>query len=245
MARMIKNMVLLGLIAGMLLSCSPQRRLSNTPVYGTGPAGSLAAFCDSIKDYKTLYISGIDAKIFINEEQYSSKVSIYYLPDSLFMLSAVNAGFEIVRVGVSPDSTVYINRLDKLAYVIPTNGAGYAPPLLFEDLERMVNKKLLCDQHEAARINDTTLLVDRSVQDIAKKIFYSMPGVKTSKFEFFQKKTGEYVVGELKDPGKIIIYSNYIVDDLKIEAVGGAIEYDRILNVNLSVNTRKYDIIHL
>ena len=245
MARMIRNIILLGMILGILLSCSPQRRLRNTPGYEAGSAGSLAGFCDSINTFKSLYISDIDAKIFINEEQYSSKVSVYYLPDSVFMLSAVNAGFEIVRIGVSPDSTVYINRLDKLAYVIMNDGIGYAPPLLFGDLEQLVNKKLLCDQPGAARINDSTLLVDRSVQDIAKKIFYTMPGVQTSKFEFFQKKTGEYVVGEMNNPEKIIIYSNYIIDDLKIEAEGGAIEYDRMLNVNLSVNTRKYDIIHL
>ena len=66
-----------------------------------------------------------------------------------------------------------------------------------------------------------------------------------NKFEFFQKKTGEYVVGEMNDEKKIIIYSNYIVDDLTLQAEGGAVEYDRILNVNLSVNSRKYTIVYL
>lgn len=245
MATMIRNIAVFGLIAGLIFSCSPQKRLRGAGEYAPGEAGSLAAFCDSSKSFKTLYISGIDAKIYINNEEYSSRVSVYYLPDSIFLLSAVNAGFEIVRVGISPDSTVYINRLEKLAFIIQNKGTGYAPPVLFGDLERLVNKRILCNSREAKRISDSTLLVDRSVQDITKKMYFSMPGLQTSKFEFFQKKSGEYVVGEMKDKKKIIIYSNYIVDDLKLEAEGGDIEYDRILNVNLSVNKRKYDIIHL
>lgn len=245
MAGMIKYMVLFGLIAGLIFSCSPQKRLRGVKGYSPAETGSLAAFCDSSKSFKSLYISGIDATITLNEETYSSRVSLYYLPDSVFMLSAVNAGFEIVRVGVAPDSTVYINRLDKLAFVIRNDGMGAAPPVLFEDLESLVNKKLLCGEQASARLNDSTLLVDRSVQDIGKKIYFRMPGIQVDKFEFFQKKTGEYVVGEMKDKQKIIIYSNYIVDDLTLQAEGGKVEYDREVNVNLSVNSRKYDIIHL
>lgn len=245
MAGMIRNIALCGLIAGLIFSCSPQKRLRGAKEYTPGNVGSLAAFCDSSKPFNSLYISGIDAKITLNNETYSSRVSLYYLPDSVFMLSAVNAGFEIVRVGVSPDSTVYINRLDKLVFVIRNDGIGAPPPLLFEDLERLVNKRYLCNQQEAELINDSSLLVDRSVQDISKKIYFRMPGIQVDKFEFFQKKSGEYVVGEMKEKNKIIIYSNYIVDDLTLEAEGGEVEYDREVKVNLSVNNRKYNIIHL
>ena len=245
MKRMIRIVSLSVLITALIFSCSPQRRLSSNQGIAPGSAGSLHAFCDSVKPIKSLYIKGIDAKILLDDKEYKAKVSIYYLPDSLFLVSAVNAGFEIVRMGVSHDSTVYINRLDKLVYVIRNNDAGAAPPVLFEDLERLLNRTLLCDSGEIEKRNDNTLVVDRSTQDIAKKIFYGLPGPQVNKFEFFQKKTGEYVVGEMNEGRKIIIYSNYIVDDLTLHAEGGEVEYGRILNVNLSVNNRKYTIVYL
>ena len=245
MNRMIRILSGCGLIIALIFSCSPQRRLSGDRGIAAGSAGSLQAFCDSVKPFKSLYIKGIDAKIFLDDEEYKTKVSVYYLPDSVFLVSAVNAGFEIVRMGVSHDSTVYINRLDKLVYVIRNNDIGAAPPVLFEDLEQLLNRALLCDSKEVERLGDSTLVVDRSIQDIAKRIFYKLPGPQVNKFEFFQKKTGEYVVGEMNDEKKIIIYSNYIVDDLTLQAEGGAVEYDRILNVNLSVNSRKYTIVYL
>jgi hypothetical protein len=245
MAGRIKNIVLCGVIAGLIGACSPQKRMQGERQFDPGATGTLAAFCDSAYTFKTLYIKGIEANIAIDDEEYNSRVSLYYLPDSLVLLSAVNAGFEIVRIGVFPDSTVYINRLDKVAVVIRAYGTGNAPPVLFGDLERLVNNRLLCESRESLRINDSTLLVDRSEQDISKKIYYRIRGPQVWKFEFFQKKTGEYVVGEMKEGRKIVIYSNYIVDDLTLQAEGGDVEYDRIIDVNLSVNKRKYNIVHL
>ncbi len=246
MKRMIRIVSISVLITALIFSCSPQRRLGSDRGIAPVSAGSLHAFCDSAKPIKSLYIKGIDAKIFLDNEEYNAKLSIYYLPDSLFLVSAVNAGFEIVRMGVSHDSTVYINRLDKLVYVIRNNhDTGASPPVLFEDVERLLNRTLLCDSGEVEKRNEKTLLVDRSTQDIAKKIFYGLPGPQIDKFEFFQKKTGEYVVGEMNEGRKIIIYSNYIVDDLTLQAEGGEVEYGRILNVNLTVNSKKYTIVYL
>jgi hypothetical protein len=229
----------------MLFSCSSLKRVGSGNTVEPSEVNTLSAFCDNFKPYKTLYISGINAEIQIENEIYNSRVSLYYLPDSLFLLSAANSGFEIVRLGVTPDSTVYINRLDKLAYVIRNNPAVNAAPVLFADLEYLVNKQLLCTMQEIKRLNDSTLLVDHSEQDISKKIYFSLPGPQVSKFEFFQKKTGEYVVGEFNAEQKLIIYSNYIVDNLTMQAEGGVPEYDKILEVNLSVNKRKYNIIYL
>jgi hypothetical protein len=245
MIRLSRNIALGALITVLIYSCSPQRRVGGQRDKSPEVSGSFLAFCDSAKPFKSLYIKGIDANILLNEEEYNSRVSLYYLPDSVFMISAVNAGFEIVRVGVSRDSTIYINRLDKLAYVIKNKEMGAPPPVLFEDLECLVNRMLLCESGDTERINDSILLVDRSVKDIAKKIYFHIPVPQVWKFEFFQKKTGEYVVGEMKDEKKIIIYSNFIVDDLMLQAEGGDVEYDRILNVNLSVNKRKYEIVYL
>jgi hypothetical protein len=207
--------------------------------------GGLSDYCSNLQPYKTLYISDIDAQIQIDDDTYNARVSLYYLPDSLFLLTAVNSGFEIVRLGVTPDSTVYINRLDKLMYIIRNGSEGFAPPVLFRDLEHMINKQMICEDSGVESVDVHTLLVDRSEQDIAKKIYFNLPGLLVSKFEFFHKKTGEYVVGEMDAEQKIVIYSNYIVDNLTLQAEGGKPEYDKILDVNLSVNKRKYNIIYL
>jgi len=245
MAGWIRNMAICGLVCGMVISCTPLRRLGGENQVPDAKQSSLSDFCASLNTYKSLYINGIDAKIIIDKQEYDSRVSLYYLPDSLFLLSAVNSGFEIVRLGVAPDSTVYINRLDKLAYIIRNTDSGYAPPVLFQDLERLVNRQLLCEEAGPERVNDSVLLVDHSEQDISKKIFFRLPGPQVWKFEFFQKKTGEYVVGELDAEQKIIIYSNYIVDNLTLQAEGGELEYNKVLNVNLAVNSRKYTIVYL
>lgn len=241
----IRNIAICGLVCGMFFSCTPLKRLGGGDNISPGKQGTLSDFCASDNSYKTLYISGIDAKIIIDNKEYDSRVSLYYLPDSLFLLSAVNSGFEIVRLGVAPDSTVYINRLDKLAYIIRKQETGYAPPVQFTDLERLVNRQLLCEEAGVERLNDSVLLVDHSEQDISKKIFFRLPGPQVWKFEFFQKKTGEYVVGEVDAAQKIVIYSNYIMDNLTMQAEGGKVEYNTILDVNLDVNRRKYTIVYL
>jgi hypothetical protein len=245
MAGWSRNIAICGLVCGLVFSCTPLKRLGGGNNVSPAKQGTLSDFCASDNAFKTLYISGIDAKIIIDNQEYDSRVSLYYLPDSLFLLTAVNSGFEIVRLGVAPDSTVYINRLDKLAYIIRNTDTGYAPPVLFGDLERLVNRQLLCEEPVVESVNDSVLLVDHSEQDISKKIFYSLPGPQVWKFEFFQKKTGEYVVGELDAEQKIIIYSNYIMDNLTLQAEGGDVEYNKVLDVNLAVNRRKYTIVYL
>lgn len=244
MTGLIKNIVLCGLITGLIFSCSPLKRTQGERQFTGSTTETFTELCDSLKPFNTLYISNIEAEILIDDEEFNSRISLFYLPDSLFLLSAVNAGFEIVRVGIFPDSTVYINRLEKLAVVIKNKGTGYAPPVLFGDLERLVNRSLLCEDRESIRISDSTLIVDRSEPNISKKIYFSIPGTVVRKFEFFQKRTGEYVMGEMNDAGKFVIYSNYIVDDLTLYAEGGRMEYDRILDVNFSVS-KKYNIVYL
>ncbi|MDF1572204.1 MAG: hypothetical protein P1P82_11365 [Bacteroidales bacterium] len=245
MAGWSRNIAICGLVCGMVFSCTPLKRLGGGNNVSPAKQGTLSDFCATDKSFKTLYISGIDAKIIIDNKEYDSRVSLYYLPDSLFLLSAVNSGFEIVRLGVAPDSTVYINRLDKLAYIIRSKDTGYAPPVLFRDLERLLNRQLLCEGSVVESVSDSLLLLDHSEQDISKKIFYRLPGPKVWKFEFFQKKTGEYVVGELDAEQKIIIYSNYIMDNITLKAEGGDVEYNKVLDVNLAVNRRKYTIVYL
>ncbi|MEX0988433.1 MAG: hypothetical protein WD052_13225 [Bacteroidales bacterium] len=201
-------------------------------------------YCTDLKPYKSLYISKISSNIQVEGESYNARVTLYYLPDTIFFISVVHAGFEIVRVGITEDSTVYINRLEKIAFIYKNSDAGFAAPLIFKDLEFLVNKSKICDYEKVAIVGDSIFRIDRSVRNISREISFGSKDFVLKEFEFFQKKTGEYVVGEFTDKSKFVIYSNYIVDDLKIEAAGGNLEYDRKLDVNLFVNPDKYDIIY-
>lgn len=242
MGRMKIKIYVVFFVISLLFACSQSARLGRRSSSVLMESDKYTVCCDSLKTFNSQHIRNINAAIYLGEEQYNARVSLYYIPDSLFFMSAVNSGFEIVRIGILPDSIVYINRLDKAVYVKNFDGFTPPSPLLFKDLEFLLNPHLVCDENDKIQIGDGTILVDRSVKDIAREIFYRVDDLTPIKFEFFQKKTGEYVVGEFTSDGIFVVYSNYIVKDLKIEARGGRIEYNRFINFDLHVNRKKYDI---
>jgi hypothetical protein len=170
---------------------------------------------------------------------------MYYVPDSILFVSAVNSGFEIVRIAMMPDSTVYINRIDKLVMVLREENSGNKPPINFFDLEYMMNKIKLCGGKQDIKPVDNYYVIDRSLKDIGKKIYFSSTDMKVQKFEFFNKKSGEYIVGECLPTGGFTIYSNYLVEDLTIKANGGILKYNENHDINMGFNKRKYEIVNL
>jgi hypothetical protein len=229
----------------MLMSCSPQRKLRGTETIDIEKPGNWRVYCDSLQAFESLYINRVNADIYIGQETYHTRITLYYLPDSLFLVSAVHAGFEMVRIGITKDSTVYINRIDKVAYIYKIDPRGNPPPMEFKDLEYLVNKHKICGESGPIMAEDNTVIVDRSLKDVAKVITFSDRFLSISSFEFFHKRTGEYIVGEQSNGKKLTLYSNYIVRDLKIEAYGGQVEFNRKMNVDLTINRNKYNIIYL
>lgn len=238
-----RNLLLFLLIALLAGSCSSSRKLGSEKSVSSVESGITS--CDSLYEYKTLYIRKISANIGLGEESYSAKLTLYYKPDSELLISAVNAGFEIIRIGVKMDSTVIINRLDKMVYVLKNSGSGYAPPVNLGDIELLLNRPVICEMMPDLSINDGVAEMDMSERDIAKRVKYSTRLAIPVEFEFFHKKTGEYIVGEMTGEQIFMIYSNYILKDLELEVEGGELEYDRELEVDLTVNRNKYDIIYL
>ncbi len=221
----------------MLVGCGQQRHLisSNEGI----------ADCSDAEVYKTLYINKIDAKVSLNDDSYDAKLVLYYVPDSIIFLSASNAGFEIVRIGVFQDSTVLINRIDKMVFILKNDSMGNPPPVNFNDLEFLLDKNIRCRKKEGAVRKDDLLVYDFSVQDIAKYARVNRVNQDLHNFEFFQKKTGEYLVGEFAADGEIVLYSNFIVDNITIKARGGNLTLNKILEIDLKVNKAKYDFILL
>lgn len=236
------NIYVVSFVFLLLVSCSQTGRLASRNSSLLSKNTERTVHCDSLPTFKSQYISKTNATVYLGEDQYNARVSLFYIPDSVFYMSAVNSGFEIVRIGVLQDSIVYINRLDKVVYIKKFDDLASPSPILFKDLEYLLNRQLVCHEAEKKQIDSSTFLVDRSVKNIAREIYYRVDDLTPIKFEFFQKKTGEYIVGELTTDNIFVIYSNYIVKNLKIEAWGGMIEYNRTMNIDLGVNNNKYDI---
>jgi hypothetical protein len=239
--KMINKGIFILLFLIFITSCSAQRNIQS----GTkSERRGVETYCDSLKFYKSLYINKINAEITIGGDNFDARVSIYYVPDSIFFVSAVNSGFEIVRVGIMRDSTVYINRLDKMVFIYKNDELGAPPPIDFIDFELLINKGVFCSTNSREQTSIGPYIVDISSQDITKKVFFSDADFTVKKFEFFQKKTSEYIVGERIGPDEFVIYSNYIVDDLMLKTSGGMVEYNKEMNINLGVNRNKYETIY-
>lgn len=241
MRNLIVRLFIFVIFSSFSLSCATKRLTTGNYQAENALPGTL---CDSVFNFKTLYISRIDANIEIGEENYDAKLMLYYIPDSILFLSVVSTGFEIVRVGVVPDSTIYINRIDKMVYIYRHSDTGFESPIRFYDIELLLNKSKQCSFSKKMVDRNLNILIDNSVQDIKKQLIISGVSLKLDKFEFFQKKTAEYIVGERTNDMEFTIYSNFFVDDVVLRTSGGVIEYDKKIDIDLSFNRNKYDTIY-
>jgi hypothetical protein len=239
------KVVVIILALALLGSCYTKRKMSRKVDLMASEESDLKLFCDTTNSFKTLYYNKIKARLKLGEDQYSAKLSLYYRPDSIIFVSAVNAGFEIMRIGVFVDSIVYINRFDKMVYVLKTSEERSATPVTFEDMEYLMNNQSIREEENFQVIGDTAIVVNRSLKNVVKEIEYSAEDVTLKRFEFFQKKTGEYVVGQISGKNNIVIYSNFIVGHFIFEGSEGEVEYNREIKVDLSINRKKYDIVYL
>jgi hypothetical protein len=239
--KMINKGIVILLFLIFISSCSAHRKIQGAK---SGKKADIEVYCDTLKSYKSLYINKISAEITIGEEIYEAKVSVFYVPDSIFFVSAVNTGFEIVRIGIMRDSTVYINRLDKMVFIYKNVELGAPSPVNFADFELLFNRMKFCSIPSMGLSRDGNYVVDKSTQNITKKAYFSDLDFSLRKFEFFQKKTSEYVLGERRGHDEFIIYCNYIIDDLMLKTSGGVMEYDKEMNINLGVNKNKYETIY-
>jgi len=203
----------------------------------------LEVLCDSITHSKTQYISKIDTRLTIGEERYDAKLNLYYIQDSAVYMTAVNTGFEIARAGIFRDSLLYINRIDKEVYIYKNTGSAGDLPITLNDLEFLLNKRKLCDYH--GWIADSLhVLLDLSTQGLQKRAFFRKDDLNLMKFEFYNKKSGEYIVGEGVENG-LHVYSNFLGENIELITDGSKVEYDKEINIKLRYNSSKYTVYHL
>ncbi|MFC2129232.1 DUF4292 domain-containing protein [Bacteroidota bacterium] len=237
-----KSKIFILLISLLLSACFSARKGTTTEREESGSIG-IDSLCESLEPFSSLYINKVKASISLEGEVYDAKVNLFYIPDSVIFLTAANTGFEIVRAALTPDSLVFINRIDKVVYIHKESELGYKAPAEFKDLEHLINKTLVCNSLEKSSKNNEEILFDFSAPNIDKKITRCSNSLKMSKFEFFHKKTGEYIVGEAKSNDTITVYSNYLFEDVEIVAVGGELNWNEEVKVDISFNKNKYLLI--
>lgn len=229
------------LISIFVAGCFPLRKSVDSPELAENEQ-IIDSLCAEQFSFQSIYMNKIKATLHLDGERYDARISLYYIPDSIIFLTAANTGFEILRAAVTSDSIILINRIDKLVYVYKEKELGYAPPVRFEDLEYLLNRSKMCNGLNRKEKEKRDLTLDFSSQDIKKQISYSGKALKINGFEFFHKKTGEYIVGEANSD-TLSVFSNYIVKDVEIEAVAGELTMDKEMQVDLSFNRNKYTIL--
>lgn len=236
-----KSKINILLISLLLSGCfSTRKTIQEEKVSGPDP---LISLCGSLEPFSSIYINKVRATVKLDGEAYDAKVNLYYIPDSVIFLTAANTGFEIIRAALTPDSLVLINRIDKIVYIQKEQELGYKAPVEFNDLEYLFNKFLICKELEKSTNTNEELIFDFSIPHITKKITYHGKSLKMKTFEFFHKKTGEYIVGESNEADSVKIYSNYIFDDVEIVAVGGEQTLNEEIKIDISYNKNKYLLI--
>jgi len=240
--RLMKSKVYILFFSLVLSGCFASR--SSTEDVDSPVQNDVVSLCEKIEPFQSIYIDKIKASIDLDGENYDAKISLFYIPDSIIFLSAVNTGFEIVRAAITPDSSIIINRIDKLVYIYKDDPLGYKPPVEFEELEYLLNKMKVCEGFNKYTADFDKGRIDFSVQDIKKSISFDANSLEISKFEFFHKKTGEYIVGEFVNSDTLSILSNYMMENVEIVAIGGTVTHDKVLNINLSFNKNKYTILN-
>ncbi len=227
----------------VLSSCGTSRKTLSGKHALPATKDELLSYCDTVSAFHSLYMNKIKAEIWLDGERYDAKIAIYYVPDSVVYVSAMNAGFEIIRAGITADSTLIINRIDKTVIVYDPSGLGAAPPVDFNDLQYLLNRPGLCGFDGKRTINDSLFIFDRSTFNIKKVIKLGTEGLVLKGFEYFQKKSGKYIVAERMPDNALEILSNFIFDDVKIIAESGEIEYNKAYSVKLNYNRAKYTVI--
>jgi hypothetical protein len=194
----------------------------------------------------SILIKKAEAILTYDEERYEVNITLFSKKDSIIYLSAVNSGFEILRAAVEKDTITVIDRMNKIVYSTPLKRRfGYQYPVSFKDLENLIDRAYLCDTLSLGRddlIN--SIVFDLDTEHIKKRIVLNRVGHAMRVFEFYHRKTDQYMMGErLEDAFKI--YSNFMITDIEIIASGGERSFNKDVKIKMEVNPRKYTFTEL
>ena len=206
----------------------------------------MAQSCLAGDSIHSILINKAEAILTFDNERYEVSITLYSKRDSIIYLSAVNSGFEILRASVKHDSIKVINRLEKIVYRATLKRRfGYQYPVSFDDLQNLITNYYLCDDLAFAKDDQRNSIVfEFDESDIKKRITLNRVGLDLNIFEFYHKKTNQYLMGERREKS-FKIYSNFMITEFEIVASGGNRTFNRDIVVKMKVNPRKYSFIEL
>lgn len=222
-----------------LSSCSIFRNLGDNQDISSGSSLKLNELCDSITYCNSLYISKINAEITFEESSYSSKLSLYSVPDSLIFLTAYSKGFEVFRMAITQEKIVAINRIEKSVIIMENYSTKI--PVDFSDLEYLLYKDKLCDQLDDLKISDSSIGLVKYVDEFNKIITFNHLSLLPDSFEFVNTKSDEYIVGERINMDEFTVYSNLLFGSMEVRTSGGSVSFNVEKDLNWSYNQNKYD----
>ncbi len=206
----------------------------------------LASQCVALDTIQSILISKAEAMLIFDGERYEVTLTLYSRKDSILYLSAVNSGYEILRASVMSDSIKVINRLNRIVYRAPLERRfGYQYPVNFRDLQNLVSRYYLCDDMELARDDmEKTIEFDFDEEYIKKRLYLNRDLLQLTRFDFYHQRTRSFLNGERVDDG-FKVYSNFMITEFEILTKGGAVTYNRPLEIKMDVNPRKYTFTEL
>lgn len=205
---------------------------------------SLEALCDSLPRHQRYMIRDVETEVEFRDEKYQAKLNLFIQQDSLYFLNAVNTGFEIFRTGVFPDSLVIIDRTDKVVIIRKPDSIPGRELITFQDLSLLLDRSAICEIRELLELGEGTLTYDYSTQDIKRTIHYNNTDLSVASFEYFNKKSGEYIVGERSHEESWEIFSNYLLGPMTILCKSGELKTERFPKISLTYNKAKYSVIY-
>jgi len=203
--------------------------------------------CTERDTIHSVTISKADAWIIFQGDRYEAKVTLHHRFDSIIYISAVNSGFEVFRGTINRDSIIIIDRLNRVVYKTPMERRyGFKHPANFETFETLTSLYGCCRLTDYAHeYGNKNIMFDLSGDFNNRKIYIDRENYKLERFEFVNKRSNEFMLGEREEDGAVRFHSNFIIGEVEIKASGGEIFYNREISVNMEVNKRRYSFIEL
>jgi hypothetical protein len=203
--------------------------------------------CEQKDTIHSVTIRKADAIIGFQGDRYETKITLIHYFDSIIYFTAVSSGYEVLRGSVNKDSIKVIDRINKTVYVTPMHKRfGFKHPISFSNIEMLTSPYGCCDINPVMiREPEEQILFDLSEDFINRKIYMDPRLYRINKFEFYHTRSNKYIVGERTASNGIRIMSNFMINDLEINASGGELSYNQTINVEMDVNRRKYSFVEL
>lgn len=197
--------------------------------------------CAPSDTVESVLIKNAEAIFDTGEQRYETQLTVYAVKDSMMYFSAVNNGFEVLRGAIEKDSIRIIDRLNKIVYLTPVKRRfGFHHPVDFEDIQNLVHGYFLCDDLDKAEdVDFFHIRFDFDDAMVRKNIFYDRESLKLDKFEYYHVRTDKYLMGERQEDG-FQIYSNFIINNLKVFTRGGEVSFNEHIRVKMDYNKRRY-----